>query len=87
MIVTSCDTIDEWPNVYLLVDKHWLEFSPKDYILDMSDFHDRSICILAFVPNSGDYWLLGDNFFRGYYTVHDSPNNQLGVVPHSLSIK
>jgi len=70
-----------------MVDNHWIEFKPEDYILDMSDRHDGSVCILAFIANSGDYWLVGDNFFRGYYAVHDDANNRIGLVPHAFSEK
>lgn len=70
-----------------MVDNYWIEFKPEDYVLDFSEMHDGSICIVGFLPNTGDYWLVGDNFFRGYYTIHDSPNNRIGLVPHSFSEK
>ena len=33
------------------------------------------------------YFILGDSFLRGYYTVHDLTNNQIGFAPHSTSNK
>jgi len=38
-------------------------------------------CILGFLTNTADYWLVGDVFLRNYYTVWDDDNNQLTISP------
>lgn len=63
-----------WPSIWLWYDGAWLEAIPNDYLLDASEFNDRSVCILGFVQNNEDFWLLGDVFMRGFYSVHDMDN-------------
>lgn len=52
-----------------------------------TEHHGSTICVLGIFKNNSEYWLLGEPFFRGYYTVHDDSGGRLGVVPHSLSSK
>ena len=40
---------------------------------------------MGFVVNSYDYWLLGDVFLRGYYSIHDASGKRLGLTPHITS--
>jgi hypothetical protein len=44
---------------------------------------------VGFQKNSkdADYFLFGDNLFRGYYTIHDDLNSKIGFAPHSTSLK
>jgi hypothetical protein len=55
---------------------------PKDYFVK----HDE-VCYLGFQKNPGDYWLLGDNFYRGFYMIHDDTKGMIGIAPHSTSSK
>lgn len=60
---------------------------PNDYILDSSVNSDRSVCTLGLVPNSEDFWLFGDSFLRGYYSVFNMNAGTLGLAPHVTSDK
>ena len=47
-------------------------------------------CFLGIASNTQDYWLLGDVFLRGYYSIHDNDdiyNAKIGFVPHTDSLK
>lgn len=87
-VLTYCD-ITVWPSVWLWYESAWLEMIPNDYLLDGTDLNvqDRSVCILGFVQNGDNFWLLGDVFMRGFYSVHDMDNQKIGFVPHSNSDK
>ena len=40
--------------------------------------------------NDLDYWLLGDVFLRGYYSIYDNTNHnaaRIGFAPHATSTK
>jgi hypothetical protein len=57
---------------------------PQDYIVQSKS----NSCLFGFIPNQGsEFWILGDSFFRGYYTIHDDVNGRMGIVPHDYSIK
>ena len=83
---TECRPQD-WPSVYLLVSNYWLEMAPEHYLVDASDQRDRSVCILAFAKNEEEFFLIGDSFFRGFYSVHDDSGDRIGFAPHSESSK
>lgn len=65
-----------------MVDGYWLEVLPKDYVIEQNGF-----CIVGFMENGQDYWVLGDAFFRGYYVIHDEQNRRIGIAPHATSTK
>jgi len=47
-------------------------------------------CVLAFVDTTDSYWLMGDAFLTGYYSIHDNEdhaNARVGFVPHTNSDK
>jgi len=47
-------------------------------------------CVLAFVDTNDSYWLMGDAFLTGYYSIHDNEdhaNARVGFVPHTNSDK
>lgn len=87
MYLTSCK-YELFPSVYLLVESHWVEMSPKDYIVRAStDFADRNNCFIGFTSVDADTFVLGDSFMRGFYTIHSDSTSMVGIVPHSNSIK
>lgn len=55
---------------------------PRDYFIE----HEK-VCYLGFQRNPVDYWLFGDNFYRGFYMIHDDLNGRIGIAPHSTSSK
>jgi hypothetical protein len=60
---------------------------PEDYIFDASPSQDESVCALAITSNFEDFFLLGNSFMRGYYTIHDMQDGFLGTVPNRSSAK
>lgn len=65
---------------------------PSTYLLngDVAEDNDSvetSICVIGIVPNQGDYWLVGDVFLRGFYSVHRMDDMSIGFVPHAGSTK
>jgi len=70
----------------LFIDSKWFLVKAEDYILEV-----EGSCILGFLDGgSSPYWLLGDAFLKGYYSIHDNDdhaNARIGIVPHSNSNK
>jgi len=86
-VTRDCDDYTKWPSIDILVESHWLQIHPKDYLLDASKKHNQSSCEIGFMKNSAEFWLLGDAFYRGYYVIHDDANDRVGIAPHSNSVK
>ena len=63
-----------------------MEVTPDDYIIDISaNGGTCSVCFSGYP--SIDYWILGDAFMRGWYTIHDHTNMRMGFVPYTGSSK
>jgi hypothetical protein len=45
------------------------------------------VCALALMANSEDFFILGNSFLRGYYSIFDMLDGQLGFIPHATSTK
>lgn len=60
---------------------------PNDFIFDASNEQNGSVCALAIVSNQQDFFLFGNSFLRGYYSIHDMTDGMLGMVPHKTSGK
>ena len=54
-----------------MYDNHWIEVLPDDYIIDVSQRGDRSLCHMLIVANTEDYFLMGLPLFQGYYSHHN----------------
>lgn len=60
-----------------------MEMSPKDYIVE-----SFNVCFACIGDNGNDpYFVLGDSFLRGFYSIHDYENSKFGFAPHSGSSK
>lgn len=52
--------------------------TPEAYVIDIG-FSDQ--CFIPFKSNRYDYWVLGEPFFRNFYTVFDDSKGIVGVAP------
>lgn len=46
----------------------------------------KQMCLVAMlgeVGGQGNYWLLGDSFLRGFYSIYDVGNQRVGLVAAS----
>ena len=66
---------------------YWVQIDPEEYLLDVSENHDGSICHIEVLPNTYGFFLLGQPIFQGYYTHHDMDAQTIGFIPHSMSTK
>jgi hypothetical protein len=61
-----------------------MEVLPQDYVTKDS----TNVCKVQFNNNSNqNNWVLGEAFLKGFYSVHDHANKQIGFAPHSKSSK
>lgn len=97
MMITYCKDIPNYEDIYLWIDDHRFQISVEDYVFEFNkialepsaDFD--GLCILSIIDTYGaGYWLLGDAFLKGYYTIHDNDdhaNARIGFAPHAQSSK
>lgn len=69
-----------------MVDNYWLQIHPEDYVITMENQGEQG-CMLGFMATNQTYFILGDVFLRGYYTIHDLERDRIGIAPHSNSRK
>ena len=93
MMVVDCTTKAKFEDIYLtiqgnqysiLVEDYWFEVQPENY------WEDPSCFIGIIQERTINYWLLGDVFLRGYYTVwdnNDATAASMKFAPHATSSK
>ena len=65
----------------------WVELRGVDYMIDVSEENDHSLCQLMLFKNSLGFNVFGAPLLKGYYTIHDPVKNAIGFVPTPLSPK
>jgi len=66
-----------------MVAYYWVEILPEDYIVDVSQKGDGSICMLQFRANTYDFLVFGLPFFQNYYITFDMENVTATFVPNA----
>jgi hypothetical protein len=97
MMMTYCEDSSNYEDIYLWIDDHRFQISVEDYVFKFNDIaitpssDYEGLCILSIIDTYGaGYWLLGDAFLKGYYTIHDNDdhaNARMGFAPHAQSSK
>jgi len=59
-------------------DRYYVKLVPESFVIDIGQV-DR--CFLPFTYNSEDHWVIGEPFFRSFYTVFDDSKGLIGVTP------
>ena len=84
-VVSKC--YEDFPEIHFLFGDHWVSVYSDEYVVDISEKQDRSICALLFGQGDQPFLVMGLPTYMDYYTVHDETNNQIGFVPHKDSTK
>ena len=84
-VVTKC--YSDFPTLYFLFDGKWLSVDPSEYVVDISEGQDRSICVLLLSQGEEPFIVMGLPIYMDYYTVHDELRTTIGFTPNSASSK
>jgi hypothetical protein len=83
--LVPCSDSAKLDPIQFLYNDVWLEIQPADYLLDVGVTSGQtcSLCMYesAVTVESKNYWLLGNNFMRGFYSIYDMDNAQFGFAP------
>jgi len=72
------------PSVFLSIENYWFEIPSDTYVVHLADAYGP-YCILGFLQNSADTWLLGDVFFRNFYATFDDALGEVTLSPRNNS--
>lgn len=80
----DCALKDKLPTISFLIGSYWFEMTSNDWIIETN-----GECWACIGENPiDDYWILGDTFLRGYYSVHKHGKRpKFGFAPHAKSNK
>lgn len=73
--------------MYFFIQGYWIQINPEDYLVDISENGDGSICHILMMSNEFDFYLFGLPIFQGYYTIHDMVTHSVGYIPLESSMK
>ena len=67
--LTRCARIDDFPNIYFLVNGYWLQIPPHIYISDEGDYN--GYCEMYIRKINAPFNVMGWRAYDGYYVTHD----------------
>lgn len=78
LLYGPCD-INLYQDISLFVnDRYYVKLVPESYVIDIGK---KDQCFLPFQYNEDDSWILGEPFFRNFYTVFDDTRGLIGLTP------
>ena len=66
---------------------YWVEVRPDEYVLDVSEENDLSLCIFAISKNSEPFHIIGMPLLQDYYSIFNMEEGKIGFAPHTVSDK
>jgi len=84
-LYTLCS--NEFPSIYFLIDGIYLEVAKKDYVVDVSQQQDGSICLVQIAATDSPFLILGMPLFVDYTTVFDDLESTVDFWPTKGSAK
>ena len=78
ILLGPCDT-SKYSSINLFVnDRFYIKLMPESFVVDIGV---RGKCLIPFAFNNVDEYVLGEPFFRNFYSVFDDSKGLLGIAP------
>ena len=84
-VMTKC--YDNFPTLHFMFGGKWVKILADEYVVDISENKDRSICVLLLSEGEQSFFIMGLPIYMNYYTIHDEENSRIGFVPNINSNK
>ena len=78
LLVGPCDLSKYWSISLFVNDRYYVKLAPESFVIDVG-LEDQ--CFVPFQYNDADEWVLGEPFFRSFYTVFDDSKGIIGIAP------
>jgi len=79
--VTTATCAADYPDLYFLLNKNWLQIRKEDYVSD----NGANVCSLNIRPVDAPFNILGMPAYIGYYISHDWEKGTMSLAPHGDS--
>lgn len=79
LIVTQC--YNNFPKLHFMFSERFIQVDPEDYVIDVSEGQDRSVCLLLLVASDMPIHVLGMPLFINYYSVHNLEEASIEWAP------
>ena len=92
IFIFDCTERSSVPDMYFMFESvdnkyMWLSMSADDFIFDASASQDDTVCGISIIANTENFFILGNSFMKGYYSIFDMTDSALGFIPHYTSTK
>lgn len=93
IMIVDCNEKADYQDFFLTIDGNQFTILAEDYWYEVEaeNYWEESSCFLGIIQDKTiNYWIMGDVFLRGYYTIHnniDHADAYLGFAPHATSTK
>jgi hypothetical protein len=78
MLLGPCD-VSKYKSINFFVnDRYYIKLMPESFVVDIGV---RGKCFIPFKFNNKDEFILGEPFFRNFYSVFDDSKGILGIAP------
>lgn len=74
-----------YPNLYFMLDGHWLQIPPIDYLVDISEAQDGVRCRIRIRPIDAPFNIMGMPAYLGFYVTHNWEEGYMAFAPHEDS--
>lgn len=82
MLLGPCDKT-QYHNISLFInDQYYFKLTPDAYVVDVGH---EDVCFVNMQYNDVDEWVLGEPFFRSFYSVFDDDQGIVGFAPSIFS--
>jgi len=78
ILMGPCDT-SLYSSINLFInDRYYVKLMPESFVIDIGQ---RGKCFIPFTFNDEDEFVLGEPFFRNFYSVFDDSKGIIGIAP------
>lgn len=84
LLMGPCDTSKYQSINFFVNDRFYVKLMPESFVVDIGV---RGKCFIPFQYNDVDEFVLGEPFFRNFYSVFDDSRGILGIAPSINSVQ